>query len=231
MRLDHRGADPEVGASTYNFTPSPETKIFVSQNSIASANKAIEEEATMFNSHDLDAQIRQVRSQLTVPSTYSPSRAHSEWVDNAMCRPFAIFTLCEKSGIDGSADYAVASKILLLVADAMRFNDGMLKKKDIAVCLLSEKKTAVPRAIEELMSLFKKEQHNCIIGNEQVEQVLYRYVSVIYYESFSIKMYESECLFYTQSQTRLRKMHYSGQAGGTIYFGTVYSSKENKIFS
>lgn len=54
IRLDQEGLQPEVGASTYSFTPSRSTKIYISRKSKAAANETIEEES------QVDSQLRQL---------------------------------------------------------------------------------------------------------------------------------------------------------------------------
>lgn len=132
IRLDLPNVQPEVGASTFNFTPTPETKIFISRKSMADANKAVVDESTVFNEMDFTSQIRQVRTRVTMPGTYSSARCFTAWTDNNLCRPYTIFTLADKYTSFPLPAYVLASKILSDVLDCMQRNKGILRKETIA---------------------------------------------------------------------------------------------------
>lgn len=128
LRLDNN-TEPEVGASTYSFTATPSTKIYVSRKNIEKANTSLKKKLVYVNQHDYDSQLRQLKSYLTCPNTYVNARVFSKWTDDILCRPFSILNFAEKSGVDQNSDSVVASNVLVKIADAMRFNNGVLKKK------------------------------------------------------------------------------------------------------
>ncbi|KAI9263008.1 hypothetical protein EDC94DRAFT_608046 [Helicostylum pulchrum] len=76
LRLDHNYL-PEVGASTFLFSPTKDTKLYLSSRSIEQANKTIGEKLELANLHDLDSQLRQVKSRLASPLMYTSARFSS----------------------------------------------------------------------------------------------------------------------------------------------------------
>ncbi|ORE08786.1 hypothetical protein BCV72DRAFT_322855, partial [Rhizopus microsporus var. microsporus] len=68
----------EVGTSTFLFSPTKETKVYVSSGSTEQVNRTISQKLEITNSHDLGSQLRQVRSRLTSPRTYVSSRFSSQ---------------------------------------------------------------------------------------------------------------------------------------------------------
>lgn len=110
----------EVGTSTFLFSPAKETKVYVSSGSIEQVSRTISQKLEITNSHDLDSQLRQVRSRLTSPRTYVSSRFSSQWTEQACCRPYTIFALLDKGQADPTHDFIVVSSALVNVVDSMR---------------------------------------------------------------------------------------------------------------
>lgn len=86
VRLD-KDFSAEIGASTFLLSLKNNTKVYIALRSIELANKTINEKLETANGHDLDSQLRQVRSRLTSPRTYTCSRFSSQWTDQIGCRP------------------------------------------------------------------------------------------------------------------------------------------------
>lgn len=107
---------PEVGASRFLFSPAKETKVYLSSRSIEQANKTVNERLKIANTHDLDAQRRQVRSRLTSPRTYTSSRFSSRWTDRTSCRPYSILTLLDKDFADPNNGSIIAASLLVYIA-------------------------------------------------------------------------------------------------------------------
>jgi hypothetical protein len=89
-----------VGPSTYSFTPSSQTKRYVSRKSIERALSTTNDKNETSQCNDFDAQIRQVRSSLVDPNTYTFARFFSPLTDTLMHRPYSIFTIKDKSNLN-----------------------------------------------------------------------------------------------------------------------------------
>lgn len=170
LRLD-KEYDPEVGVSTYLFNPSANTKIYISKRNISEANLVIKQENMHFNFHDLESQIRQLRSYLTMPSTYVNARCFSPWTDNGLCRPYSIFTLKDRSIME-STDDIIASKILSQIASSMRRKRGILQKSELEQLVVIKAETHVTKILKSLLEQFGNKEEMVIIGNSLIESLL-----------------------------------------------------------
>jgi hypothetical protein len=172
LRLDKDNAVPEVGASTYEFTPSKETSLYISLRSMKAALETISKKAEISNPYDLDSQLRQVRSYLISPTSYICSRFSSEWTDALPFRPYTIFTLIEKSSTEASLDYMVASSILLKIADCMRFKNGVMEKDVLKEVVVGESETNAKKILTQIFDLYGNQDTLNLIGNRELEEIL-----------------------------------------------------------
>lgn len=130
----------EVGASTFNFKPSKETRLYLSSRSIKYSNATITEKRQLHAEHDINSTLRQVRSRFTNPQAYINSRFHSEWRHFTGCMPNTIFAIVDKPNVDPTISYVICSKVLLMVADAMRFSNGILEEGILTDIALEKKR-------------------------------------------------------------------------------------------
>lgn len=85
LRLDKDNCEPEVGSSTYSFTPSYSTKVYISNRSVTAANRTINQRSQFIDFQDNYAHLRQLRSKFSASSTYSTSRTSSFFWENVCC--------------------------------------------------------------------------------------------------------------------------------------------------
>jgi hypothetical protein len=173
LRLDIK-TDPELGPTTLKFSPSTKTKLYLCKQSLESANKILASKQTVFNDHDFDSHLRQLRSKFTHPDTYLVARKCHEWTDTIATMPYTVFTLVDSFDQDNNVDAKIGSKIMLAVADAMRFNSGLLLKaslNDLVKADTNDDKR-ISRYLTELLCLFGDDDSLKITDNKKVEQVL-----------------------------------------------------------
>lgn len=162
----------EVGAFTFKFNPSNNTQLFLSTRSIESANKAIAHKAKVYALHDINCSLRQVRSRLTSPNTYTFARFHTEWTHYNDSMPYTIFTIADKPNADRNNSGIACARVLSTVANAMRFNEGNIDKTDIVDIMAGVKESAAKAAMTGLVNLFEDKNKMNIIGNQEVESLL-----------------------------------------------------------
>ncbi|GAA5816421.1 hypothetical protein MFLAVUS_009950 [Mucor flavus] len=154
------------------FSPTKETKIYLSSRIIEQANETVNEKLEIANTHDLDAQLRQVRSRLTSPRTYTRSRFSSQWTNRTSCQPYSIFTLLDRDFADSKNDSVIASSLLVCIADCMRFEKGLLKRSRLLEIALEQKMTSTSKLHQSILSMFNDDNIMNTIGNAQLEGLL-----------------------------------------------------------
>jgi hypothetical protein len=168
-RLD-TNSEPEVGPSTYSFTPSNNTRLYLSSEMVKRAMSTIDNHDETSQFSDFEAQLRQIRSSLTDPHTYTYSRFFSTWTDNLMHRPYTIFTIKDKSNENESKNFMVGSKVLAEIAHCMIFNKGVLEKSRLDD-IDSLQSTPSP-LIESIVRLYGNADKLNLIGHNDVEEVV-----------------------------------------------------------
>ncbi|KAL9550810.1 hypothetical protein MBANPS3_004554 [Mucor bainieri] len=171
IRLDTK-FPAEVGASTFNFAPSKRTQLFLSSRSIEAANRAIAEKQQTYGMHDFMSTLRQVRTRFTNPKTYTIARFSTEWTHFAGSMPYTVFTIGDKPNVDSTNSNILCARALSLVANAVKFHDGILYKSDFTNLMLGLKDSAGKTTLANLIQLFEKEDKMNIIGNSAVESLL-----------------------------------------------------------
>jgi hypothetical protein len=156
LRLD-MDAEPELGASTLNFTPSANTKVYIAHSSITSAKIIMEKDNNYFNRYDHMSQLRQLRSQFASISTYLASRCSSVYTNNITCRPYTIFTVADSEGNTMTLDVKIGSQIFQQVAIEMMFGKGCISKTKLK-SIHTDKNTQVNNLLKNIIDLFDKEE-------------------------------------------------------------------------
>lgn len=114
IRIDNSKLAPEVGPSTTNFTPSKNTRIFVSMSSIQQANKILKDPNSLKLSDPL-VHVRQLRSKFHQHSTYSLARSYSVFTSDITVQPYTIYTLVNStSNNDNSCIMGVINRWRIL---------------------------------------------------------------------------------------------------------------------
>ncbi|KAI8638230.1 hypothetical protein BD408DRAFT_446960 [Parasitella parasitica] len=86
----------EMGPSTNNFVPLPNTKIYLNTDHLKLGKILLEDEtATCIDQSYVFYQLRQLRSKFYCLSTYSLCRSFSSTISDISYRPYTIWTLCE----------------------------------------------------------------------------------------------------------------------------------------
>lgn len=88
--------------------------------------------------------------------------------------PYTVFTLLDAFDRDYSTDARTASKLLVAIADAVRWNSGILLKSNMEDIINNAKSsdTNTSQLLTKLYSLFSDDESLQIIGNQVVEQIL-----------------------------------------------------------
>ena len=116
LRLDLEIVEPELGPSTYNFKTSNETRLFIPSPSLEKAERLYAAKSMKLNNYDLYAQLKQIRSKFTIPTSYRLSRCCSKFTDTIFLRPYTVFTAATKEDGDENCDLKIGSRISRLVA-------------------------------------------------------------------------------------------------------------------
>lgn len=127
LHLDVK-TNPELGPATLKFSPSKRTKLCLSSRSLNSVNKILASKQTVFDDHNSDANIHQLRSKFTHPHTNLTARKGHDTIGTM---PFIVFTLLDAFNHGYDTDARIGSKLLVAVADAVRWNFGVLLKSSI----------------------------------------------------------------------------------------------------
>ena len=126
IRIDDSKLAPEVGPSTKNFTPSKDTRIFVSTSSIYLANKILKDPDSLKLSDPL-VHLRQLRSKFHQRSTYSLARCYSVFTQDITVQPYTIYTLVNSTSKNDTCSI-MGSGVMELVGNSFFEENGMLKK-------------------------------------------------------------------------------------------------------
>ncbi|CEP17805.1 hypothetical protein [Parasitella parasitica] len=174
LRLDSENQKPELGPSTYFFHPTSTTKLFVSSSSIKRANALLAKKSTQINNFDKFAQLRQLRSNFTIPTTYCFSRCSSRFTDNVHMRPYTIFTaFCAEEG-DEFSDVKLGSSIMRFMATVMFNQERTFSCKQFALIAPPlEKKTYVYLQYKKILELGSVNDTITIFGNLALENILF----------------------------------------------------------
>lgn len=121
----------------------------------------------MFDDYDSDANMRQLRSKFTHPHTYLAARKGHEWLDTNGLMPYTVFTLLDAFDRDYSTDARTASMLLVAIADAVRWNSGILLKSNMEDIINNAKSsdTNTSQLLTKLYSLFSDDESLQIIGS------------------------------------------------------------------
>ncbi|KAG2208078.1 hypothetical protein INT47_010440 [Mucor saturninus] len=171
IRIDNSKLAPEVGPSTHNFTPSKNTRIFVSMSSIQLANKTLKDPNSLTLSDPL-VHLRQLRSKFHQHSTYSLARSYSVFTSDITVQPYAIYTLVNSiSNNDSSC--IMGSKVMELIGNPILEGNSMLKK-EVKQLLPKEtaKETQVVSETLRITDLFKDNSELEIIANTSISPYL-----------------------------------------------------------
>ncbi|KAI9469856.1 MAG: hypothetical protein EXX96DRAFT_492132, partial [Benjaminiella poitrasii] len=170
IRVDDVKIAPEVGASTKNFNPSTNARIFLSTTSIKNAMEFINASSDQLLSLGADPliHIRQLRSKFNQESTYSLARVFGEFTQNHTLQPFTIYIL-SNSVSKAETDVILGSRMMELIAHTIHEDpQPKLVKKDV-ISLLSktttQKQTKVQKDIQNILNLFQEDKEIEIIGN------------------------------------------------------------------
>ncbi|KAI8982056.1 hypothetical protein BDF20DRAFT_834710 [Mycotypha africana] len=171
IRIDDAKIAPEVGASTKKFSPSTNTRIFLSTTSIKKAMELFNASSDRLLSLGADplTHIRQLRSKFNQESTYSLARVFGEFTQNLTVQPFTIYTL-NNSVHKAETDVILGSRMLELIAHTIHEDpDAKLAKKDVITVLhkttSQQKQTKVRKDIQKILDLFEENKEIDIIGN------------------------------------------------------------------
>lgn len=172
IRIDDSKLAPEVGPSTKNFTPSKDTRIFVSTSSIYLANKILKDPDSLKLSDPL-VHLRQLRSKFHQRSTYSLARCYSVFTQDITVQPYTIYTLVNSTSKNDTCSI-MGSGVMELVGNSFFEENGMLKKDEIKQLFSKDivKKNQVVLDILDLTELFKDNNELGIIGNTSISPYL-----------------------------------------------------------
>jgi hypothetical protein len=174
LRLDSKNLEPELGPSTHHFHPTATTKLFVSSSSIKKANALLVKKATQINNFDKFSQLRQLRSNFTIPTTYCFSRCSSRFTDNVHMRPYTVFTaFCAEEG-DEFSDVKLGSSIMRFMAAVVFNQERTFSCKQLALIAPPvEKKTYVYLQYKKILELGSVNDTITIFGNLALENILF----------------------------------------------------------
>jgi hypothetical protein len=177
LDLDH---DLETGPSTKNFSPSPYTKIFIANTSQTAVNDIIRTKKSVLYDFDTLHQLRQLRSRLTSPSTYSISRASSLLTNHISCRPYTVFTIVDSGSSSNDTDEILACMVLRSIALKVLNNRLTISKHEIDdIVKLKKGSTTVTNTIKSISSLMKENESMAILHNQELETHLSILASII----------------------------------------------------
>jgi hypothetical protein len=172
IRLDQT-SELETGPSTKQFSPSRNTQIFIAQTSRIAANDIIETKKNTLYDFDILHQLRQLRSRLTSPSTYSISRACAMLTNQISCKPYTIFSILDAGSNTSDTDEKLASMVLRHIALKILNKQTTITKLEIDEILkLKEGDTVVLNAIKSISSLMAENESVPILHNQELETLL-----------------------------------------------------------
>ncbi|KAI7862701.1 hypothetical protein BDF14DRAFT_1852526 [Spinellus fusiger] len=172
LRLDSENLEPELGPSTYHFHPTTSTKLFIAYSSSKKANVILVKKSTQINNYDKFSQLRQLRSNFTIPTTYCLSRCLSRFTDNLHMRPYTIFTAFCAEG-DELSDVKFGSSIMRFIAAVVFRQEKTFSCKQLAsIAPPIEKTTYVFIQYKKILELGSVNDTITIFGNLALEGIL-----------------------------------------------------------
>lgn len=116
IRLDDSKTPSEVGASTKHFTPSSNSRIFLSTSSIEKANQLANDNNREHipSSDDPFNMIMQLRSKFNQETTFLLARVFGSFTSNHTLLPYTIYTLADYKG-SSETDVLHGSKVMELI--------------------------------------------------------------------------------------------------------------------
>lgn len=164
---------PQVGPSTHNFSPSKNTRIYIAHSSIELANSIIEDRKEELYPYDLFHQLRQLRTKLTSPSTYTISRACSLWTNDIRCRPYTVFTLADSGTSSFDNDEILGSMVLRCVAKTIMNKEDHLRKTDLENILrIKTAETTITQTTANIVKLMGEQQTMPVLYNAALDSNL-----------------------------------------------------------
>ncbi|KAL9544481.1 hypothetical protein MBANPS3_007610 [Mucor bainieri] len=158
IRLDKELA-PELGPSTINFNPCHSTQLFLSNDSIKKATKLLVQKQACVNVYDKYAQLKQVRSDFTIPTAYRLGRCCSRFTDNTFLRPYTLFTANTMEAEDEQmSDLKLGSKLFRPIATSCVFENKKSITKDKIQSSAMIKDTFVSSAHQKIFGLFNNNE-------------------------------------------------------------------------
>ncbi|KAI8063054.1 hypothetical protein BDF21DRAFT_389426 [Thamnidium elegans] len=172
LRLDLDQPKPELGPSTHSFHPTQNTRLFLSAYSLHKSDNLLKMKSTQINTFDKYAQLKQIRSKYTVPSTYRLSRCSLRITDNNFSRPYTVFTVYTMEYGDQFGDLKLGSRILRLMASTVFEGKRSINRADLKKIVPVKKDTSVYHNYQKILELDAENDEILFLGNQNLERIL-----------------------------------------------------------